>query len=48
MYPSNTACTHTQTDLTVDNLTALEDDYQQRMIEASQHQCKKDIPLKMI
>ena len=37
VYPSNTTCTHAQTDLTVNNLTALEDDYQQRMIEASQH-----------
>ena len=45
MYPSNTTCTHAQTDLTANNLTALEDDYQQRMIEASQHQCIKGYPI---
>ena len=45
VYPSNTTCTHAQTDLTVNNLTALEDDYQQRMIEASQHQCIKGYPI---
>ena len=45
VYPSNTTCTHAQTDLTVNNLTALEDDYEQRMIEASQHQCIKGYPI---
>ena len=29
----------------MNNLTALEDDYQQRMIEASQHQCIKGYPI---
>ena len=36
---SNAKCVHTQTDLTVKSLTALEVDYHERMIEASQHQC---------
>lgn len=38
VYPSNTECIDTQTDLTMTSLTALEFDYQQRMIEISQHQ----------
>ena len=45
VYPSNTTCTHAQIDLTVNNLTALEDDYQQRMIEASQQECIKGYPI---
>ena len=32
VYPSNIICTHAQTDLTVNSLTTLEDDYRQRMI----------------
>ena len=44
VYSSNAECVHTQTDLTVKSLTALEVDYQERMIEASQHQCTKGYP----
>ena len=44
VYSSNAECVHTQTDLTMKSLTALEVDYQERMIEASQHQCTKGYP----
>ena len=43
-YPSNSVCTHVQTDLTLKALTALETDYQQRMTEASKHHCVKGYP----
>ena len=45
MYPFNTTCTHAQTDLIVNSLTVLEDEYQQIMIETSQHKCIKGYPI---
>ena len=44
VYSSNAECVHTRIDLTVKSLTALVVDYQERMIEASQHQCTKGYP----
>ena len=41
VYSSNAECIHTQT---VKSLIALEVDYQERMIQASQHQCTKGYP----
>ena len=42
--PSNSVCTYVQTDLTLKALTSLETDYQQRITEATRHQCVKGYP----
>ena len=44
VHSSNAESIHTQTDLTVKSLIALKVDYQERMIQTSQHQCTKGYP----